>query len=246
MTLWRLEWLRMVRTYRILVLPGLFILSGLLGPALAKILPDLVNGVSNGIEIILPEPTPYEGIVQYLGNVDQLGLVGITIFAAMSLGFDAKRELAIFLRSRATVPQILAPRYVTTYGLAAVSTAVGAFVALGLTRVILGPPPSTEVLLGATLFIVYVGFVIAMVGVIASLIRSVLVTSVVSILALIISGLLRLIPVIGQALPGKLSSATIELMDGGVFDYWPAIAVTLVATAGLLWIASYRLTRREI
>jgi len=244
--LWRLEWLRMLRTYRILVLPGLFILSGLLGPALAKILPDLLKEVSGGIEITVPEPTPYEGIVQYLGNVEQLGLVGIAIFAAMSMSFDAKREIAVFLRSRASIPRIVAPRFVTTFGLAAVSVLIGAGVALILTDVLLGTPPSADVWTGALLFVVYVGFIIAVVTAIASFVRSVLVTSVIAIVALIVSGLLYLVPAVGDALPGRLTRATVELMDGGAFEYWPAIGVTVVLSAGLMWLATNRFAGREV
>lgn len=246
MTLWRLEWLRMIRTYRVFILPGLFILSGFLGPALAKILPDLVSEVGGGIEIVLPEPTAYEGIVQYLGNVDQLGLIGIAVFAAMSMTFDAKREISVFLRSRASVFEIAVPRYVTTFALSGVSVFVGAAVALLLTDLILGTPPTSDVLIGAGLYVVYVAFIVAMVTLVASLARSMLVVVLVSIVGLIVSGLLSLIPTIGDWLPSQLAGATIELMDGGPFDYVPAIVVTLVVSALLFVLATRLWDRREI
>ena len=246
MNLWRLEWLRMIRTYRIIVLPALFVLAGFLGPALAKILPDLVGEVGGGIEIILPEPTAYEGIVQYLGNVDQLGLVGIAVFAAMSMTFDAKREVAVFLRSRAPIPAILTPRFVTTFALSAVSIIVGAAVALALTDILLGRPPIAEVMTGAGLYVVYAGFVIAMVTLIAALTRSSLVVVIVAIVGIIISGAMSLIPVVGDWLPSRLPGATVELMNGSAFVFWPAVGVTVALTAAFLTLATYLFDRREI
>lgn len=245
MSLWRLEWLRMIRTYRIIVLPALFVLAGFLGPALAKILPELVSEVGGGIEIILPEPTAYEGIVQYLGNVDQLGLVGIAVFAAMSMTFDSKREIAAFLRSRADIPAILAPRFATSFALSAVSILLGAAVALLLTDLLLGTPPTTEVMTGAVLYIVYAGFIIAMVTLIAAMTRSALVVVIVAIVGIIISGVMSLIPVVGDWLPSRLPGATVELMNGGTFAFWPSIGVTVAVTAALLTLAIYLFDRRE-
>lgn len=246
MNLWRLEWLRMIRTYRVIILPSLFLLAGLLGPALAKILPDLVKEVGGGVEIVLPEPTAYEGIVQYLGNADQLGLVGIAVFAAMSMTFDAKREIAVFLRSRASIEAIVTPRFVTTFALSAVAILIGGVVALILTDLLLGPPPTQDVLVGAHLYIVYAGFLIAMVTLFAALSRSIVVVIVLSIIGIIFGGLLSLIPTVGDWLPSRLLGATIEMMDGGGFDYWPAIGATIAITGVLLAVSIRLFNRREI
>lgn len=246
MSLWRLEWLRMLRTYRVVILPSLFVLAGLLGPALAKILPDLVSEVGGGIEIIVPEPTAYEGIVQYLGNVDQLGLIGIAIFAAMSMTFDSNREIAVFLRSRASIPAIVTPRFATTFLLSAAGILIGAAVALFLTDVLLGPPPTRDVVVGALLYIVYAGFLISMVTLLSSLSRSMVVVIVLSIVGIILSGLMSLIPAVGDWLPSRLPGATVELMDGRGFEFWPAIAMTVAVTAGFLALSTYLFGRREI
>lgn len=246
MNLWKLEWLRMIRTFRFLIIPGLFVVSGILGPVLARFLPDLIKEVGGGVEITLPDPTPYEGIVQYLGNVEQLGLLGVAILAAMTVAFDAKREIAVFLRSRASVPSILTPRLVSIYLLAVVSVALGTAVAIAMTELLLGTPPISDVVIGAALYALYLAFVIAVVTAISSFIRSVLVTSIISVVALIISGILTLIPGIGAWLPSELSGATIALMGGGDFTYMGSMLVTVAVCAGLIWLSMYRLDQREI
>ncbi len=246
MNLWKLEWLRMIRTFRFLIIPGLFVVSGILGPVLARFLPDLIREVGNGVEITLPDPTPYEGIVQYLGNVEQLGLLGVAIFAAMTVAFDAKREIAVFLRSRASIPAILTPRLVSIYALTVVSVALGTVVAIAMTELLLGTPPVSDVVVGAALYALYLGYVIGVTTAISSFIRSVLVTAILSVVAIIISGLLTLIPSIGAWLPSELSGATIALMDGGDFVYVGSILVTAAVSAGLIWLSIYRLDQREI
>ncbi|MEZ5175777.1 MAG: hypothetical protein R2823_06180 [Acidimicrobiia bacterium] len=246
MTLWRLEWLRLLRTYRVIILPGLFLLSAILGPVLARYLPDLMESVGQGVEITLPEPTPYEGILQYVQNVDQLGLLGVAIFAAMSVAFDGKREFAVFLRSRASIPKILAPRLVAVYALSLVSLTVGGALALILTNALLGPPPVGEVIVGAFLYACWLGFVIALVTVVASFIRSVLVTSLVSIGIIILMGILTLVPQVGDWLPAELAGATIALMDGGGFVYVPPLLVATAVSIGFIWLAIHRLEAREV
>lgn len=246
MNLWKLEWLRMIRTYRFLIIPALFVVSGILGPVLARFLPNIINEVGNGVEITLSDPTPYEGIVQYLGNVGQLGLLGVVIFAAMTVAFDAKREIAVFLRSRASIPSILTPRLVSVYSLSVVSVALGTAVAIGMTQLLLGVPPVSDVVVGAVLYALYLGFVIALVTAVASFVRSVLVTSILSVAVIIAAGLLTLIPGMAGWLPSELSGATTALMDGGDFTYVGPILVTAAVSVGLIWLSIHQLDRREI
>jgi len=236
----------MVRTYRFVIIPALFVASGILGPLVARFLPDLINKLGPDMEIALPDPTPYEAIVQYLGNVEQLGLLGVAIVAALTLTFDAKREISVFLRSRASIPAILTPRLVSIGTLTVIAVMLGAGVAIGMTELLLGTPPIGDVLLGAGLYVLYLGFVIAVVAVISSFVRSVVVTSILAIAVIIVAGPLTLIPRVGAWLPSKLSGATMALMDGGGFTYVVPILVTVVVSAGLIWLAIHRLEQREI
>ncbi|KAA3635412.1 MAG: hypothetical protein DWP92_11035 [Armatimonadetes bacterium] len=101
-------------------------------------------------------------------------------------------------------------------------------------------------MIGAALYALYLAFVIAVVTAISSFIRSVLVTSIISVVALIISGILTLIPGIGAWLPSELSGATIALIGGGDFTYMGSMLVTVAVCAGLIWLSMYRLDQREI
>jgi ABC-2 type transport system permease protein len=57
MTSCKLEWLRMTRTPRAIVLGGVYLFFGLLGPVTAKYLQDIVNRVQSGVQVIITHPT---------------------------------------------------------------------------------------------------------------------------------------------------------------------------------------------
>ena len=59
---WKLERLRMTRTPRAIALAGTYLFFGLLGPVTAKYMPDIVDRVQSGMQVILADPTPKEGI----------------------------------------------------------------------------------------------------------------------------------------------------------------------------------------
>ena len=59
MNLWRLEWLRLVRTHRLLVLLGVYLFFGLTGPLTARYLPQILAALgTEGIRVEFPAPVP--------------------------------------------------------------------------------------------------------------------------------------------------------------------------------------------
>src|SRR5690606_29226947 len=123
MTLLRLELLRMVRTHRWLVLVGIYVFFGVLGPLTARYLGELIERFGTGDMVIeAPEPEPVDGVVQFVGNASQLGLLAVVVVAAAALSLDARPEVSAFLRTRVErAGRLLVPRFVVVG-----ATAVGA------------------------------------------------------------------------------------------------------------------------
>ena len=246
MTLWRLEWTRIVRTLSLILLPGLFVFFALLGPITARYLPDLLERFADEIIIVLPDPTPLEGLSQYLGNVEQLGLAGIVVVAAMAVGIDAKRELSVFFRSRSSISRLLTPRIIVPLMLGIVSVWLGITVAYVATRVLLGPLPIADVALGTALYCVYLVFVVAVVVFTSSMAKPLPIVAIVSIVALILVSILGVLPVVGEWLPSALMGATLHLAAGGSWTYSVPLVVTGVTSAILFGGGIRRLDKREI
>ena len=246
MSLWRLEWLRLIRTYRLWILLGIFGFFGVLGPATAKYLPEIVERLGGGVEIAVPPASPELAMAQYLGNALQIGLLAIAFVAASSLAFDANTEMATFLRTRTSVARILEPRYVVNIVAAVASFLIGSALAFVLSALLIDTPRIGGTIIGSLLVALYICFAVALTGLFASFVRSVPGTALLAVGALIALSLVGLIPVVRPWLPSDLIGGYDALIAGGDFVYWRAVASAVVLSIGAIALSVYRMGHREV
>lgn len=252
MTLWRLEWLRLWRTRRWIVLVGIFTFFGLIGPLTARYLGeiiDLAGGGLDGTVIEFPPAVPSDGMAQFISNAMQLGTLVVVVIAAGALAFDAVPEIGVFLRSRVDgVRGILAPRFLVTTAAVLASFVIGALAAWYETWVLIGAPDAGAVVLGVLYGSLFLVFVVALVAAIAGWANSVLSTVLVSVVILLLMPIVGVVGVIGTWLPTHLAGALGSLTAGdqGVSDYFGVAALTVIVTVGLLWAAEVLARRREL
>lgn len=246
MNLWRLEYLRLVRTYRVWILLGIFGFFAVLGPVTARYLPEIVERLGGGVEIAVPAATPELAMAQYLGNALQIGLLAVAFIAASSLAFDANVEMATFLRTRTTVAKILAPRYAVNMVAAVASFVIGSAVAFVVSALLIDAPRIGGTVIGTLLVAVYLCFAVALTGLFASLVRSVPATALLTIGALIALSIVGLIPAVRPWLPSDLVGGYDALIAGGDFVYWRAMSSAVVLSVGAIAFSVYRMERREV
>jgi ABC-2 type transport system permease protein len=252
MSLWRLEWLRLVRTRRWMALLGVFLFFGFLGPLGARYLSEIVGfagGELEGATIEFPPPVPADGMTQYVSNAMQIGTLVAVIVAAGALAFDAVPEMGVFLRTRVrSVRDILLPRFVVTAVAVLASFLVGAIAAWYETWVLIGAPDTGAVLAGIGYGLLFLLFVVALVAAVAGRASTVLGTVMVSIVVLLVMPILGVAEAIGRWLPTHLAGALGALPSGAVeaSDYLGAAAVTVVVTVALMWAAVQLAQRREL
>lgn len=248
MTLWRLEVLRLVRTHRWMILAGVYLLFAVVGAFGARYLNDLLEGMGGEVTIIAPDPRPVDGLIQFVSNTSQVGLLAIVVVAAAALAFDANPERAAFLRTRMERPGrlVLAPYVVTTVATVA-ALIVGTLVTAVLTAVLIGALPVVEVVVGTAYGALYLAFAIAVVAFMASVIRSQVGVVFAALGLLIVLPTLAMVEPIAPWMPSELLTAVIALVEGApAGDFARAAAVSVVATAGLLVLAARRLAIREL
>jgi ABC-2 type transport system permease protein len=246
MTLWRVELLRIWRTRTVWILFGIFIFFGVLGPLTTKFLPDIVERAGVAGEIDLPPPSPELAMSQYVGNALQIGILAIAFIAATALAFDSKPEIAVFYRTRATIAEILTPRYVVIAGTAVAAFVSGTVIAFALSTVIIATPDALATLKGSALIALYIVLAVALVGLMSSLISSVPGAALLAVGTLIVLGIATMVPYVGPWLPSYLVGGFDTLIAGGEFDYWQSILVTIIATAAAIWASTILMTRREV
>lgn len=248
MTLWRLEWLRLVRTHRWMILFGVYLLFAVVGALSARFLNELLGSMGGEMTIIAPEPRPVDGLIQFVSNTSQLGLLAVVVVAAAALAIDAHPERAAFLRTRMTRPGrlILAPYALTTLATVA-ALVLGTATTVALTSTLIGPLPLVEVTLGTAYGAVYVVFAIAVVAAVAGVVRSQVGVVFVSLLVLLVLPMLALVETLRPWLPSELLTAVLALVEGApATEHLRAAVVAILAAAGLLALAMRRLERREV
>jgi ABC-2 type transport system permease protein len=248
MSVWRLEWLRLVRTHRWMIIFGVYLLFAVVGALSARYLNELLGRVGGEMTIIAPDPRPVDGLIQFISNVSQLGLLAVVVVAAAALAIDAHPERAAFLRTRMTRPGrlVLAPYALTTVATIAALIA-GTAVTVALIAALIGPLPLAQVALGTLYGALYVAFAIAVVAAVAGFVRSQVGVVFASLVALLVLPMLAMVDALRPWLPSELVTAVLALVEGApAVEYLRAALVALVAAAGLLALAMRRIELREV
>jgi ABC-2 type transport system permease protein len=247
MSLWRLEWLRLVRTRRLLAVVGVYVFFGLTGPLTSAYLSEILSGLgTDGIQVEFPEPVPADGVSQFVDNASQVGLVVVILVAASALAFDSRREMAVFVRTRVRgVRDIVVPAYVVNAGAAVGGLLVGSLAAWYETTILLGRLPAVDMLAGMAYGALFLAFAVATSALVAAIARGVLATAGVTLVALLAMAILGGLTPLGRWLPTHLAGAMPQLVRGAeIADYLPAAATTLgltfCAVAGAIRLAQRR------
>lgn len=245
---WKLERLRLTRTPRAIALAGTYLFFGLLGPVTAKYLQDIIDRFQSGIQVILADPTPKEGIANYISQISQTGLIVVIVITTGAFTFDARRGLSTFLRTRTTsMWQLIAPRFTVNAAAAVTAYTLGTLAAWYETALLLGSPPAGAMLAGLLCGAVYLIFAVSVAAAAASVTRSTLGTIGVTL------GILLALPLLGMAgplhawLPSTLVTAPIALLGSSTLgDYLPALLIAAIGTPLLLTAATHQLKRRDV
>ena len=249
MNLWRLEWLRLVRTRRLVAIMGIYLFFGLMGPLSARYLSAILGRVGpQGVRIELPPPTPADGIAQFLSNASQIGLLVVLLISASALAFDARREMAVFVRTRVdSVRAILVPAFTVNAGAAVAGLVAGSLAAWYETAVLLGALPPWRMLAGIACGSLYLVFAVSTVAAVAALVRGVMATAGVAVTLLLGLAIVGNVESLGRWLPTYLVGALDALVRGSApTDYLPAAVVTVAVTGVLVWFAAAMGAKREL
>lgn len=248
MNLWRLEWLRLVRTKRWLALVGIYVFFGLLGPLSARYLGEIVEQFGGGIEVTVPPAVPADGMAQFVSNASQLGLLVAVVVAAGSLAFDAKPEMGVFLRTRVGgVWDILVPRLTVSFLAIGAAFVLGALAAWYETAVLIGGLPIGGTIVGIAYGVLYLAVVVAVVAAAASRTENVLGAVLVTFAVLLAMPIVGIIGSIGRWLPAHLVGALSGLAGAAsITEYLPAAAMSVAMIGLCLWLAVRWSQAREL
>lgn len=248
MSLWRLEWLRLTRTHRLIALVAVYLFFGLTSPALARYMGELLDTLGTGVQIVTPVPTPIDGFVTFTSNANQIGLLVFALVVSSAVAFDSQREMAVFLRTRVgSYRELLLPKWSVAVLAGIAAYLVGVVACWYGSSILLGSVDALGVVAGAAcgaLFLAFVGAVAAAVG---ARLHSAVTTAVTTLAIVLGLGVLGVFRTVGEWLPNFLLGALTTLGAGGdLASFAKSAAVTVAATGGLLAFAIRIGSRREL
>jgi ABC-2 type transport system permease protein len=248
MSLWRLEWLRLTRTGRLIALVAVFVFFGATSPPLNRYMATLLEHFGNGVQIVAPAPSPLSGFETYTNNAGQIGLLVFVLVVSSAVALTGHAEMAIFLRTRcSSTRDLVLPRFAVPASTGAAAYVLGALVCWYGTVVWLGPVGFGRVLMGAVLGSVYFLFIGAVAAAFGSVFRGVVSTSIATLVVALGVGLAGAFDAVAKWLPGYLTGALTAVAGGGdVTSYGRSLVVTIAASAGLVVVAVRRADRVEL
>ncbi|MCD9622853.1 hypothetical protein [Rhabdothermincola salaria] len=248
MTLWRLEVLRTLRTHRWMLVVGVYAFFGVTGPLLARYLEEIISNFGGSeVAVTAGDPRPVDGIMQFVSNGGQIGLLAVIVLSASALALDAHREFAAFLRTKvARVGTLLVPRYVVATVTSVAALWVGTGLAWAMTVPLLGGLPVGAMVLGTLLGSLYLAFAVGVVAAMAGFVRSIAGTVFASLAVLLVLPIVSLVPAVSRWLPSELLAAIGDLLEGApASDYIGSAVVTVLLTVLLVRVAAWRAEHRE-
>jgi ABC-2 type transport system permease protein len=248
MNLWRLELLRLVRTHRWMLLLGIYLFFAVVGPLTARYFGAIMERFGGEISIVMPDPRPVDGLLQFLDNGGLFGMLAVVVVGASALALDARPEIAAFLRTRTDRPaRLIVPRYVVTVAAGVVALVAGTIVTWIVTASLLGRLPVGEVVAGTVLGALYLAFVVAIVAAVAGFVRSQVSAVFVTFAVLLALPMFAMIGAIKPWMPSELLYAGVALVEGEPLrEFARSAAVAVVASSALLGLAARRFETREL
>ncbi|HEY3871707.1 MAG TPA: hypothetical protein VGM10_25320 [Actinocrinis sp.] len=251
LSVWRVEWIRLLRTRRWLALAGVFVLFGFIGPLVAKYTNQLLShagGKGTPIKIIVPPPVPADGVTGYTGNALQIGLVVTLVITAFACAIDARPALSVFYRTRARrFADLVVPRFAVSAVGAVVGYLLGLAAAWYETAVLIGDPGALPVLESALAGSLYLVFAVAVAALTATLARSTVGTVGLALVVMLALPSVGAIPGVSRWLPSALAGAPDAFLRHTNPDHYQrALIITVLATGCALALAVLRGSRREV
>jgi ABC-2 type transport system permease protein len=250
LTLLTKEFREQWRTWKMLVLLVVFLVTGMISPLLARYTPQILKSIPNlpaGLADIIPEPTVTDSVTQYLKNTEQFGILLVILLTMGVMAQEKERGTAAMLvtkpvsRSAVVLAKWLAGITILLAGLF-----VGSLACMAYTLVLFEPLPFGAFLNLNLLLFVYLGVYLTMALLASTLARSQAMAAAGAFGGLIVLLILGSIPRLGDYMPGHLLTwGTSQLLKGDV-TAWPALGVAVGIMALALVISCLCFEREEI
>lgn len=244
------EVLEATRTWRLVILVAVFLLSGLISPVLAKYTPQLVGSIPDmppEFAEMFPEASMQDAIVQYVKNIAQFGVLLVIILNMGLVAGEKERGTAAMLVSKPVRRStVLLSKWLTGLGIILIGLILAGLGGWIYTAVLFDGPSIREFtvlnLLLAVFFTVYLSITILT----STVARSQSMAAVGAFSGLAILLIWGGIPRINDYAPGKLLDWGQSLFFDGSAPAWGALVAAAILIIVTLVAAIFYFNQEEI
>ncbi|KOP77371.1 hypothetical protein AMS61_24890 [Bacillus sp. FJAT-21351] len=219
------EYVQMLRDFKVIWLPIVFIFLGAAQPVLTHYLPAILKalGGSQGITID-PSMTAQKGgevLASTLGSqFDQLGLMILAISMMGIIQTDKANGMLAFILTRpVTVPSYIGGKMVSNYLMAAFSVTIGYFTSYLYVNYLFTAVPFSQMITGLIFYLVWILFIVSFTIMTSAIFHSQGIIALISIVFLIGCRIIvGLNPIVDQLNPASMSKHAMETLITGLVN----------------------------
>ncbi len=245
------------KTYRIWLIPLIFVFFGILSPVSAKFLPAILKAAMQAdttqkmfLQIKIPEPTQTDAYLQWLKNLSQFGMLTL-ILISMGLVAEEKARgtLALIVTKPVSRTSIVISKFLAQTGLFAMSVAIGVGTCYLYTFLLFDKASLRPLIFSSIAFVVYGLLILAVTLFFSTLMRNQLGAAGLGLLSYFA---FSIIAGIGHGLdrysPGALSGIASKIISGSqaFAKAYPAIGISVALSIVMVVVAALVLERQEI
>jgi len=246
------EFKEIIKTYRIWVIPLIFLFFGMLSPIVVKILPDLFKSQlkSQGIVINIPPQTAVDSFIQYFKNLSQVGTLAIILFTMGLMSEEKSRgTLTLIVTKPISRAWIVMSKFIAQTVIILVSMIIGGIICYIYTIFLFKKVSFNNFALGTLDYAAYMILIISITLFFSTIFANQIAGGGLSLVALII---LSLLPGITKSLakysPGSLTNQANDIVSGKAtisVSFWPMV-ISLILVFVLLSVSVMIFQRQEL
>lgn len=236
-----------LKTYRLVIVGGIFLLFGISTPLTIKYLPEILKIAGEDLVIEMPPPTAAQSLAEYAGTIGQVGMVVAVLIAMGCIANELRHGTAVMTLSKPVSRSAFVGAKLIAMSLTFLVSLIAGSVFCFAYTVWLIEGASVWAFTGLNLLLgLFLVFCLAVTLLFSSLFRNSLAAGGVAIGILVGQALMGGVPVIGDYTPNKMLGWGNSLLEGGGDTYWWAVAVTVVAIALCVYLAQRSLKNRDL
>ena len=237
-----------IKTFRLLIVAGVFLFFGLTTPLLTKYTPELIERFGGGVVLEMPPPTAVQALVEYSSTALQIGLLIVVLIAMGAIAGERRSGTAALTLSKpVSTGAFVTAKLIGISATFVIGLILGGLGAFGYTWLLFEDGNLGGFIAQTALLSVFMIFCVSVTLVFSAVFRNALAAGGVSIAVLIVSLTLSAIPWVGRVMPGSLTSWGNHLVAGesGGAE-WLALAATVALITAGAWLATKILKGKEI